>query len=224
MLGLVSLDSELPIALGTAQGVVKRVAPGGYPSRPDFEIVALKPGDEVVGVAQGPDTEELVFVTSDAQLLRFAASAVRPQGVAAGGMAGINLGAKARAIFFSVRRSGCGCRGRHDLDPDRDAGRRRSGAREGVAPRRVPRQGPRDRRRARAHVPQGRELRCRSPGRVRRRRWRSAATGRCAPCPTRERSATRRGRRWMPWSARSGARSRHLSSSVHGGDIAARST
>ncbi|MCU1418197.1 MAG: topoisomerase subunit [Schumannella sp.] len=102
VIGLVSLESELPVALGTAQGVVKRVAPGGYPSRPDFEIVALKPGDEVVGVAQGPDSEELVFVTSDAQLLRFSASAVRPQGVAAGGMAGINVSAKARAIFFTA--------------------------------------------------------------------------------------------------------------------------
>jgi DNA gyrase subunit A len=102
VLGLVALDSELPIALGTALGVVKRVAPGGYPSRPDFEIVALKPGDEVVGVAQGPDSEELVFVTSDAQLLRFPAGAVRPQGVAAGGMAGINVSAKARAIFFTA--------------------------------------------------------------------------------------------------------------------------
>ncbi|HTL41849.1 MAG TPA: DNA topoisomerase IV subunit A [Pseudolysinimonas sp.] len=100
VLGLVSLDSELPIALGTAQGVVKRVAPGGYPARPDFEVIALKPGDEVVGVAQGPDGEDLVFVTSDAQLLRFGAAAVRPQGVGAGGMAGINLGAKARVIFF----------------------------------------------------------------------------------------------------------------------------
>jgi DNA gyrase subunit A len=102
VLGLVALDSELPIALGTALGVVKRVAPGGYPSRPDFEIVALRAGDEVVGVGQGPDSEELVFVTSDAQLLRFSAAAVRPQGVAAGGMAGINVGAKSRAIFFSA--------------------------------------------------------------------------------------------------------------------------
>jgi DNA gyrase subunit A len=102
VLGLVSLSSDLPIVLGTAQGVVKRVAAGGYPSRPEFEIVALKPGDEVVGVAQGPDSEELVFVTSDAQLLHFPASQVRPQGVAAGGMAGINVGATARAIFFGA--------------------------------------------------------------------------------------------------------------------------
>src|SRR6185437_12708855 len=74
--------------------------PGGYPSRPDFEVIALKPGDEVVGVGQGGDAEDLVFVTSDAQLLHFGAAQVRPQGVAAGGMAGINLGAQASAIFF----------------------------------------------------------------------------------------------------------------------------
>ncbi len=102
VLGLVSLESELPIALGTAQGVVKRVAAGGFPSRPDFEVIALKPRDEVVGVAQAPDSEDLVFVTSDAQLLHFAASQVRPQGVAAGGMAGINVSAQATAIFFTA--------------------------------------------------------------------------------------------------------------------------
>jgi len=100
VLGLVSLGSDLPIALGTRQGTVKRVAPGAYPAKPDFEVIALKPGDEVVGVAQGPETEDLVFITSDAQLLHFGASAVRPQGASAGGMAGINLGAKASVIFF----------------------------------------------------------------------------------------------------------------------------
>jgi DNA gyrase subunit A len=100
VLGFVSLDSDKPIALGTRQGVVKRVSPGGWPSKPDFEIISLKPGDEVVGVAQSADAEELVFVTSDAQLLHFAASAVRPQGASAGGMAGINLSAKATVTFF----------------------------------------------------------------------------------------------------------------------------
>ena len=101
MLALVSLDSADPIALGTRQGVVKRVAVGDHPNRPDFEIIALKPGDEVVGARQAGDDEELVFVTSDAQLLRFAASSVRPQGRSAGGMAGINLSAGATAIFFA---------------------------------------------------------------------------------------------------------------------------
>ncbi len=101
VLGLVSLTAEEPIALGTRQGVVKRVAAGGYPNRPDFEVISLKPGDEVVGVSQGPETDELVFVTSDAQLLHFGASQVRPQGTAAGGMAGINLSSAGEAIFFA---------------------------------------------------------------------------------------------------------------------------
>ncbi len=102
VLGLVSLDSTLPIAIGTKDGIVKRVAPGGYPGKPDFEIISLKPGDQVAGVHQGGDDEELVFVTSAAQLLHFSASQVRPQGLAAGGMAGINLGAKASVIFFGA--------------------------------------------------------------------------------------------------------------------------
>ena len=102
VLGLVSLASEQPIALGTRQGVVKRLAPGGYPARPEFEAIALKAGDEVVGVAQGPETDDLVFVTSDAQMLHFAAAQVRPQGPSAGGMAGMNLGAKASVIFFGA--------------------------------------------------------------------------------------------------------------------------
>ena len=103
VLALVSLASSAePIALGTAQGVVKRVTPGGWPNRPDFEIIALKVGDEVVGVAHADDDRELVFAASDAQLLHFAASAVRPQGAPAGGMAGINLGTEAKAIGFFV--------------------------------------------------------------------------------------------------------------------------
>jgi len=88
--------------LGTEQGVVKRVAPGGYPNRPDFEVIGLKAGDRVVGAAQGGDDDELVFVTSDAQLLHFPASSVRPQGCAAGGMAGIKLAAGAKVVEFSA--------------------------------------------------------------------------------------------------------------------------
>jgi len=102
VLALVSLDSEEPIVLGTRQGVVKRVIAGGYPAKPDFEIIALKPGDEVVGASQGTDADELVFVTSDAQLLHFSAASVRPQGTGAGGMAGMKLGAKATVIYFGT--------------------------------------------------------------------------------------------------------------------------
>lgn len=105
VLGLVSLESELPFALGTAQGVVKRVA-AAYPARPDFEVISLKAGDEVIGVAQCNEDDELIFITSNAQLLRFGADAVRPQGVAAGGMAGIKLAPGASVIFFSAVAAG----------------------------------------------------------------------------------------------------------------------
>jgi DNA gyrase subunit A len=100
VLALVDLASPRSIALGTAQGVVKRVVPGDWANRPEFELVTLKKGDTVVGAAQGEDTDDLVFVTSDAQLLRFAASSVRPQGRAAGGMAGINLSTDATVLSF----------------------------------------------------------------------------------------------------------------------------
>ena len=100
VLAIVTLERDESIVLGTRQGVVKRVAVGAYPAKPDFEVIALKPGDEVVGAAQGPETDELVFVTAKAQLLHFSAALVRPQGAAAGGMAGINLSAGDEVLFF----------------------------------------------------------------------------------------------------------------------------
>jgi DNA gyrase subunit A len=100
---IVPLGADGPgLALGTAQGTVKRVTTD-YPGRPEWEAVALREGDTVVGAAALHDgTEDLVFVTSDAQLLRFPASAVRPQGRAAGGMAGIRLAPGATVTFFGV--------------------------------------------------------------------------------------------------------------------------
>jgi DNA gyrase subunit A len=90
------------IALGTAQGVVKRVTTD-YPARHSFEVVSLRDGDEVVGAGVvNAEGDDLVFLTSDAQLLRFPASAVRPQGRAAGGMAGVRVAAGERCVFFGV--------------------------------------------------------------------------------------------------------------------------
>ncbi|MGO2931299.1 DNA gyrase/topoisomerase IV subunit A [Microbacterium sp.] len=102
VLAVVDLSSDVPLALGTAQGTVKRIVPSALPVRPEVEIIALKPGDALVGAAAAPDDVDLVFITTDAQLLRFGASAVRPQGAAAGGMAGIKLGADAAVLFFSA--------------------------------------------------------------------------------------------------------------------------
>ena len=61
--------------------MVKRVLPDYPQNRDEFELIALKAGDRVVGAAQlSGESDELVFITSDAQLLRYAASSVRPQG------------------------------------------------------------------------------------------------------------------------------------------------
>ncbi|MFI9589876.1 DNA topoisomerase (ATP-hydrolyzing) subunit A [Nonomuraea sp. NPDC052265] len=104
VVGLGSLDPDSPgLAIGTAQGVVKRVVPDYPANRDDFEVITLKDGDTVVGAAE-LDSEEhdLVFISSDAQLLRYPASLVRPQGRPAGGMAGIRLDGGARVIWFGV--------------------------------------------------------------------------------------------------------------------------
>ena len=101
LLTVTDAANPLPLALGTAQGVVKRVV-ADYPVKDEFELIALKDADEVVGAGIADETAELVFVSSDAQLLHFAASVVRPQGRPAGGMAGINLSAGARVIAFGV--------------------------------------------------------------------------------------------------------------------------
>lgn len=102
VVAIVPLQDGPPIALGTLHGTVKRVAASELGSKHDIEIIALRDGDRVVGAAPATDGAELVFVASDAQLLRFDASSVRPQGRAAGGMAGIRLSEGAEVIAFTV--------------------------------------------------------------------------------------------------------------------------
>jgi DNA gyrase subunit A len=100
--GLCSVNGA-GIAIGTAEGVVKRVLPEYPQNRDDFEVISLRPSDRVVGAVQlSEESSELVFITSDAQLLRFPASAVRPQGRAAGGMAGVRLSSGASVVWFGV--------------------------------------------------------------------------------------------------------------------------
>ncbi|OEV13656.1 DNA gyrase/topoisomerase IV subunit A [Streptomyces nanshensis] len=101
---LTTLDESSPgLALGTEQGVVKRVVPD-YPShKEELEVISLREGDRVVGAAElRTGEEDLVFITDEAQLLRYAASQVRPQGRAAGGMAGVKLGDEAKVISFTA--------------------------------------------------------------------------------------------------------------------------
>ena len=108
-LGLTTLtERSAGLALGTAQGVVKRVNPELL-AKDAWDVITLKPGDEVVGAVELSDEDcHLAFITSDAQLLHFPAASVRPQGRAGGGMAGIKLAAGARVVWFGA------------VDPDAD--------------------------------------------------------------------------------------------------------
>ncbi len=105
VLALASLDGgeASGVALGTASGVVKRVQPEYPANRDEFELITLKDDDRVVGAAYlTGDDAELVFISSDAQLLRFSATSVRPQGRAAAGMAGIRLSEGTTALWFGA--------------------------------------------------------------------------------------------------------------------------
>src|SRR5487761_670187 len=104
VVGLATVDAAgAGLALGTAGGVVKRVTPDYPQTATEFEVIALRDGDRVVGAVQlASEEQDLVFISSDAQLLRFGASSVRPQGRSAGGMAGIRLSAGAVVTWFGA--------------------------------------------------------------------------------------------------------------------------
>ncbi len=101
---LTTLDESSPgLALGTQQGIVKRVVPDYPVNKDELEVIALKDGDRIIGgVELRTGEEDLVFITDDAQLLRYPASQVRPQGRPAGGMAGIKLVQGAKVISFTA--------------------------------------------------------------------------------------------------------------------------
>ncbi|WP_432523591.1 DNA gyrase/topoisomerase IV subunit A [Kineococcus sp. SYSU DK006] len=114
-LGLVPLpvagvqDPDDPgFALATATGVVKRVVLEALGNRDEVDVIALKDvsarqRDEVVAAVQLTTGEEdLVLVSSDAQLLRFSAALVRPQGRGAAGVAGIRLSPGARVVSMTA--------------------------------------------------------------------------------------------------------------------------
>ena len=104
ILGLTCLRNGGPgLVLATKQGVIKRVTPDWPAKGEAVEVIALKPDDEVIGAAELVDgQEELVLFCSTGDLLRFPASAVRPQGRSAGGMAGMKLAAGAFLVGFSA--------------------------------------------------------------------------------------------------------------------------
>ena len=102
VVGVFSLEDNPTIMLGTATGVVKRVALTELPERPVHSVIALKDGDVVVGASVAPDDSQIVLITDAAQLLNFPASSVRPQGPSASGMAGITLAEGSLVIWAGV--------------------------------------------------------------------------------------------------------------------------
>ncbi|WP_329124021.1 DNA gyrase/topoisomerase IV subunit A [Streptomyces sp. NBC_01465] len=101
---LTTLDESSPgLAIGTEQGIVKRVVPDYPANKDELEVIGLKDGDRVVGAAElRTGEEDLVFITDDAQLLRYPSGQVRPQGRPAGGMAGVKLAVGAKVISFTA--------------------------------------------------------------------------------------------------------------------------
>ncbi|MFA7324965.1 MAG: DNA gyrase subunit A, partial [Candidatus Nanopelagicales bacterium] len=108
-LALTSLDETGGLLLVTAAGKVKRVVPEML-AKGSWDVIRLDDGDRVVGATRLDDTaaeqHDIAIITSDAQVLRFPATAVRPTGRTAGGMAGIKLSPGAHAIAgYAVDRS-----------------------------------------------------------------------------------------------------------------------
>ena len=103
ILGLTRLGEDAAtIALGTRSGVVKRVNPEVL-NKDSWDIIRLDADDELVGAVELTSEDcDLVFISDDAQLLHFPASAVRPQGRSGGGVAGIKLGAGRSVAYFGA--------------------------------------------------------------------------------------------------------------------------
>ncbi|MCL2782556.1 MAG: DNA topoisomerase IV subunit A [Propionibacteriaceae bacterium] len=101
VIAIVPLDDHAILALGTAGGVIKRLNPEVL-NKDAWDIIRLDDGDELIGACAPSEHQELVFITSDAQLLHFPAGIVRPQGRTGGGMVGIKLTLGANVTWFGA--------------------------------------------------------------------------------------------------------------------------
>ncbi len=112
---------DVVLAAGTRDGVVKVCKPD-WPTRGDeFPFMKVATGDVVVWAGALVEGADFVFVTSDAQLLRFGSAGVRPQGRSGSGMTGMKVKDGARVVacaavpgdgFVVVSHSASG-RGKH---------------------------------------------------------------------------------------------------------------
>ncbi len=101
VVGLVPLEKVLAVA--TAQGRIKRINPDYPANRDEWEVIALKEKDTVVAAVPSADeSDQMVLITAGAQLLRFGADKVRPQGRTGSGIAGIKLAPGDEVIGFGA--------------------------------------------------------------------------------------------------------------------------
>ncbi|HEY7796769.1 MAG TPA: DNA gyrase C-terminal beta-propeller domain-containing protein, partial [Microbacteriaceae bacterium] len=98
VVSIIGLSNEPVIAIGTKNGVVKRISE--LPEKDSFKIITLSEGDEVIAAANSD--EFLFFATTSGQVLKFDANSVRPQGLSAGGMQGIKLAAEDQVVGFGA--------------------------------------------------------------------------------------------------------------------------
>ena len=171
VVGLACVDTPgAGVALGTAEGVVKRVLPDYPQNRDEFELITLKSGDRVVGAVaaiRGVGGAGVHHVgRAAAAVYRVVGPPAGPGGrrhgrrpAVGGGLGGVvRRGGRGRGGRDAVRAAGNllprrgGHRGGQRVRAARGGGRQR----EGDPAARVPRQGPGHRRRALPPVPQGR--------------------------------------------------------------------
>lgn len=103
ILGLLPIHEEVIVALGTKDGVVKRVKIDAISKVASQSIITLDEGDRLVGMSLSNDEDDhVLFITRDSQLLHFKADLVRAQGKTAAGMAGITLYEGDEVLHFTV--------------------------------------------------------------------------------------------------------------------------
>lgn len=95
-------EQQAPLAIGTANGVVKRWNNEAPTTMDSWFVIDLKEDDTVLFAAPAQDDDHLVFISTDSSLLTYTAEHVRPQGRTAAGMAGIKLAAGNRVVAFNA--------------------------------------------------------------------------------------------------------------------------
>lgn len=106
VVGLLPLDSAHDLLLATATGRVKRVAFDHPQNKDSWSVMPVESGDAVVAARALSEAEaegaDVVLVTSDAQLLRFAAATLRAQGRSGSGVLGIGVAEGAEVLTAGV--------------------------------------------------------------------------------------------------------------------------